>query len=222
MARLNPYILTKKEIEWLGTHKCRHNHTYLEHYQCYIDEHKNKQPKIGFLDIETTGFQADYHHMLTYVIKTGGKDEFCEGVIKKSELENYTFDKRLTQDLVRDLYKYNVIYTYYGTKFDVPFIRSRALYHKLEFPVFGVVQHKDVYYMVKRLLKLHSSRLESATKFLGIPGKDHVEGDIWMRARLGDPKSLEYVLKHNRKDTTTLEKLYKRLKPYDKGIIKKI
>jgi uncharacterized protein YprB with RNaseH-like and TPR domain len=220
--KFNPYLHTKTQIEWLATHKCRHGHTYLEHYQCYIDEYQERQPKIGYLDIETTGFEANYHHILTYVIKTGDKNEFCEGVIKKSDLDDFSFDKRLMEDFIRDLRKYNVIYTYYGTKFDIPFVRSRALYHKLDFPIFGVVQHKDVYYMVKRLLKLHSSRLESATKFLGIPGKDHVEGDIWMRARLGDPKALAYVLRHNRKDTTTLEKLHKRLQPFDKGIIKKI
>lgn len=220
--KFNPFLHTKKQVEWLATHKCRHGHTYLEHYQCYIDEHKDRIPKIGYLDIETTGFEANYHHILTYVIKTGGKDEFCEGTIKKSELEDFTFDKRLMQDFIRDLCKYNIVYTYYGTKFDIPFVRSRALFHKLEFPIFGIVQHKDVYYMVKRLLKLHANRLEHATKFLGIPGKDHVEGDIWMKARLGNPDALAYVLRHNRKDCITLEKLHRRLQPYDKGIVKKI
>lgn len=30
--------LKKEQIVWLQTNRCRHNHTYFEHYICYLEE----------------------------------------------------------------------------------------------------------------------------------------------------------------------------------------
>ena len=216
---VNPFAMKKAELLEFFTGRCRHHHLYCEHPKCWLDE-KQRRPRIGILDIETTGFEADYHHILSYVIKTYGEKEYAMGVITKEEIDSHEFDKRLCKDLIDDLLKYDVILTYNGTTFDIPFIRSRCLKHKLDFPVFGVVKHKDVYYMVRRLLRLHRSSLDAATTFLGIKGKNHVLGDHWMRARVGDRESLEYVLNHNIRDCDILERLYNKLKAYDKGLAK--
>jgi uncharacterized protein YprB with RNaseH-like and TPR domain len=50
--------------------------------------------------------------------------------------------------------------------------------------------------------------------FLGIEGKDHVLGETWGRARVGDPEALEYVVNHNVEDVVILEELYERYRPY--------
>lgn len=213
---INPVNMLKKDLIIFCTHRCKHGVTYFSHPQCFAREY-GRLPKIGYLDIETTGFDANYHHILTYVIKTRSKKEYKTGVITQKELLAFDFDKRLCVDLVRDMMNYDIVVTYFGTKFDIPFIRSRCLYWMLPFPKSGELFHKDAFYMVRRLLKLHSNRLEVATKFLGISGKNHVEGDIWMKARLGDKAALRYVLRHNKLDCSTLEKLHKRLEAYDKG-----
>ena len=57
--------LNKKELVWLGSHICRHGHTYLEHYNCYLQEKPSIEEKVGFLDIETFGLDADFAVMLT-------------------------------------------------------------------------------------------------------------------------------------------------------------
>jgi len=201
--------------------KCKHGHTYLEHPNCYLKE-KLQEKKIGYLDIETGGFKANFDYMLTYCIKTKGKEEYCEGVINREEILNYSFDKKILQKLINDLKKYDVIITYYGTKFDIPFIRTRAMMHKLNFLPFGTIQHKDCYYMVKNKMSLHKNSLDSACAALGIKGKNHIKGNYWMRAVIGDPNALAYVADHNRKDCQILEKLHSRIMEYVKDTTKSI
>lgn len=212
---INPYTLTKAQQRIFFEKRCRHYHTYSEHPACFEKEQLVKKVE-GYLDIETTGFEANYHHMLSWVIKYKGEDRYESACITKKDLDSGEFDKRLSEELIRALSKFDIIYTYYGTGFDVPFMRARALRYKLPFPMFGTLQHKDIYYMVKRLLKLNRKSLAVATAFLGISGKNHVLGDEWMLARLGNEKALAYVLKHNILDCDILEKLHNRLANYAK------
>lgn len=223
--KINPYRLNKKLQKVFFNHRCRHYHLYSEHPNCFIKEilePMRNNLKEGYLDIETTGFEADYHHILTYAIKVRGENKVYTSVISKEDLESGDFDKKIVKQLIEDLKNFSVIYTYYGTMFDLRFARARALYWKLPFPEFGYIKHKDLYYLAKNKLKLHNTSLETVTKFLNIRGKNHVEGEIWIKARIGDKDALKYVLKHNIKDVIILEKLHDRLENYDKGILKSI
>ena len=225
MSGINPNRLSKKLQKIYFNGRCRHYHFYYEHPNCFrkeILEPLRGGLKEGYLDIETTGFEADYHHILSYAIKVRGENKVYTAVVTKEELESGEFDKRVVKQLIEDLRNFAVIYTYYGTMFDWRFARARAVYWRLPFPEFGYIQHKDIYYLVRNKLKLHRNSLEAATRFLSIQGKDHVEGDIWMRARIGDKKALKYVLEHNIKDVDILEKLHDRLENYDKGTTKSI
>jgi uncharacterized protein YprB with RNaseH-like and TPR domain len=179
-------------------------------------------PKIGYFDIEAGGLKANFDYMLTYAIKTRNKEEYHTGIIQKKNIQNYTFDKDLLKQLIKDLYKYDIIMTYYGTRYDIPFIRTRAMSWNLDFPVFGEVKHKDVYYMVRNKMCLHKNSLESACAILNIPGKNHIKGNYWMRAIVGDSKALDYVMSHNLKDVRILEKLHKRLEVFVKPTVKSL
>jgi uncharacterized protein YprB with RNaseH-like and TPR domain len=215
---INPNTLSKEQQDIWHYGICKHSHRYYTHPACFQKDILENDGTLreGFWDIETTGFEANYHHMISWVIKTKGKNEYVKAVITKDDLDSGTFDKRICQELVDALESYDIIYTYYGTGFDVKFARSRCMYWGITFPEFGNLQHKDVYYMVKRLLKLNRSSLEVATRFLGIEGKTHVLGNKWMLARIGNKKGLDYVLKHNILDCEILEKLHNRLINYAK------
>jgi uncharacterized protein YprB with RNaseH-like and TPR domain len=104
----------------------------------------------------------------------------------------------------------------HNTGFDNKFMRSRCMYWGITFPEFGKLRHKDLYYVTRRLLKLHRCSLDAATKFLGIEGKNHVLGKEWMLARVGNKKALEYVMHHNKLDCDILEKLHEKLENYFK------
>lgn len=218
---INPHNMKKSELVEFLTKRCKHGHKYFAHPACWLKE-KNIEKKVGYLDIESGGLNANFDYMLSYVIKTRNKDEYYFDVINRNDIISYNFDKRILKHLIEDLLKYDIIVTYYGTRFDIPFIRSRALCHNLKFPVFGYVQHKDVYYMVRNKLKLHKSSLDSACAFLGIKGKDHIKGNLWMKAKIGNKKALGYVLNHNKKDVEILEKLHKKLEVFARNTTKSI
>ena len=215
---INPNILTKEQQKIFFEERCKHRHLYCEHPACFRHDVLEKGGTLveGYLDIETTGFEANYHHMLTYVIKVRGSKKIYKGQITKEDLDNGIFDKNLCKQLVADLTNFDIIYTYYGTRFDVPFMRSRCMYWNIPFPEFGTLQHKDIYYVTRRLLKLNRTTLDNATRFLGIQGKNHVLGREWMLARVGDKKALKYVMHHNILDCEILEKLHDRLENYCK------
>ena len=219
MVNLSGY--KKDDLIKMANQTCKHGHSYLTHPNCYLLE-KKKEKKIGYLDIESGGLNANFDYMLTWCIKTRDKEEYREGVINQGDILQYKFDKELIKELIEAIKEYDVLITYYGTKFDIPFIRTRAMSHRLKFLSFGSAQHKDVYYMVKCRMRLGRSSLDSACAALGIKGKNHIKGNFWMRAKVGDPQALAYVLDHNKKDCQILEKLHKRIEEYVKDTTKSI
>ncbi len=218
---VNPYKMKRKELLKFFCGRCRHGHKYCEHPNCYITE-TNKPLKVGYFDIEAGGLKANFDYMLTYCIKTRDKEEYKTGVIDVKDIRAFRFDKKLVKQLINDISDYDVIVTYYGTGYDIPFVRTRALFWKHDFPQFGYIQHKDIYYMVKSKLRLHRNSLDAATGFLGIKGKNHIDGVIWGKAKHGHKESLDYVLDHNIRDCVILEKLHKKLEVFARKTTKSI
>lgn len=103
----------------------------------------------------------------------------------------------------------------HNTRFDIPFSRTRALIHGLDFPTYGTLKHKDAYYMVRYKFSLHSNRLENACRTLcGSTNKTSLIPDIWQRAQYGDTKALDYIVDHCREDVKDLKRLYYRVLEY--------
>lgn len=221
----NPHLMLKTELLKYTTGRCKHQHTYAEHPSCWWKEQK-KKPKVGYLDIETSNLDANYGLIITYCILDRDTDEIFEEKIAIQDVRKGIFDKNICKKLIKDLLKFDIIKGYWSTNFDIPFIRSRCLKWRLDFPIYKIIDHKDIYYMVKRLLKLNRNSLQSATKFLNIPGKNHVYGDQWMQALLCDgemqKKAMKYILNHNRKDVIITKKLDLRLEAFDRGMVKSI
>lgn len=202
-------MLSKKKVDYLGTHYCKHGHTYLEHYSCYLNGNHQGE-KVGYFDIECTNLNADYGYMLCYCIKVGGEDTIIRGVIDKKDLEK-NLDRVLVTQCLKDLAKFDRIFTYYGTKFDIPYLKARALIHGIPITSlsFGSRFHKDMYYVAKRNLKISSRRLENVSRLLiGSTRKTHLEPTIWTYASMGDKKSLDYVVNHCDGDVLDLEDVH--------------
>lgn len=213
--------LNKQQIVALYKGKCRHGHRYLEHYGCYQEETGNKL-RVGFLDIETSNLAADFGIVFLYCIKVAGEDKILERVITDKELHG-SLDKGVLEQVIEDMQKFDLLITYYGTKFDIPFLRTRALYHGLHFPEFGAVQHKDAYYIIKSKFRLSRNRMEQAARILlGKTEKTHINSVYWLKALQGDRRSLNYILDHCRKDVLDLERLYDAVRVYVKNTTKSI
>jgi len=212
---------TKSEIIKMNGWKCQHGHTGIEHSQCYLREH-NSDLKRCFFDLESCGLQGNWDFMLTYSIKPEGNDDIICGTITKKEIDDGTFDKRIVKECVDALMKFDRIYTFYGSRFDIPFLRTRALELGIDFPIYGSITHKDIYYIARYKLKLHSNRLAVVCDLLGIKGKTHQNPTTWRLATGGNKKALEEILDHNKWDVIILEQVYNRLKDFVKETEKSI
>lgn len=166
--------------------------------------------RIGFLDIETTNLEANAGSMLSWAIKYR-KGPVVGDVVTRHEQISCEFDARITASLLATLEDLDVVVTYYGTGFDVPFLRTRALALGLTPPGAGDLYHWDVYYLVRHKLKLHRNSLQAACALFGIGGKTHLDMEIWARARVGDPDALAYVYDHNKADVRILARLFDRV-----------
>jgi uncharacterized protein YprB with RNaseH-like and TPR domain len=180
---------------------------------------KEANIRIGYLDIETSHLEADWGVMLTWAIKDRN-GEVVSDFITKEELFNGSNDLRIVKSLLEEMKKYDVFVTYYGTGFDLPYIRSRALFYKLNPPAYGENYHFDLYYTVRSKLRLQSNSLVSVCQFFKIPGKGRVDAALWQKARYGDEKSLQEVLKHNLEDVVALEKVHKIMERFQKWMKK--
>jgi uncharacterized protein YprB with RNaseH-like and TPR domain len=203
--------------------RCIHRHSIKTHPNCFrkglvkrADWYKEKS--IAYFDIEVSDLKANFGHMLTWCLKYKDDPKIRSGVITKEELFNYQFDKRIIQEVIEELKNVDILVTYFGRGFDVPFLRTRALYYDLEFPHYGSLVHWDLYYHVKRHLKVHRKSLDVVTNFFGISGKTHIDWEVWVRAKYGDPKALKEVLYHNEQDVIILEKLHNKLGVFSKWI----
>jgi uncharacterized protein YprB with RNaseH-like and TPR domain len=209
--------LKKDQILSLARWRCEHGHTGLEHYQCYLKQCP-KQEVIGFLDCETNNLDSDFGILLSYAIKEFESDTIYKGVLEKSDTQSSAEeDKRLVGRCVKDLLKFDRVITWYGKKFDLPFIRTRALICGVDFPFYGGIKHNDIYYIAKYRLKLHSNRLENVCRVLfGETQKTHIDARYWRGALRGDKTALAYILDHNIRDVMDLERVYLKLRDYAK------
>lgn len=206
--------LTTKEFRKIGAWRCHHGHTGLEHYACYIKEHPDEE-RVGILDIEAFGFnlEADLGIILSYSIKVLDQNIFYEDAISLEDLKKeLPEDKRVVKHLISDIFKFDRLITYYGCRFDIPYIRTRALICNLDFPEYGSLVHNDIFFVIKNRFKLSSRKLEYVTRqLLGKTRKTHLEPRYWRAALRGDETALGYVKEHNRADVEDLEDLYHRV-----------
>ena len=137
-----------KKIEDLGLHKPKR----------YASGH---DISIGYLDIETTGFSANIDLMLSWCIKGRGVKKVEGAWITKEELMSEKQDARIVELLVEEMNKYDIIFTYYGTRFDILLLEQE---HCITEHTFQCIKqnHKNLYYAVKNKLKLHRSSLMAA------------------------------------------------------------
>lgn len=169
--------------------------------------------KIIAWDLECTGLNADFGFLLCMGYKTVGDKQ--THLLKISDYPGWekdtTDDKALVKACADVLADADAWVTWYGARFDVPFLNSRLLVHGLK-PLPNI-PHIDGWRVAKYKLKLHSNRLASVSAFLGLDDKTPVVGPAWIKAIAGDKTSLNYIYAHCKTDVEVLEQAYQRLKP---------
>ena len=209
--------LKRSDIIYLSQHRCKHRHTYLEHYQCYLEEVKWRERR-GYFDIETftSGFNADRGILLCYCILDADSDEIYGRSITPAEIfdKKGGRDKKLVEECVNHLREFDRIYTWYGSNFDVPWMRARAVKHGLQFIEHGAKYHKDLYYVGKKFKYASKSLENMATQLLGSTRKTRFNYDRWLDAVLGDEVALNEIFEHCKYDVQDLRDIHVVLEPY--------
>ncbi len=87
--------------------------------------------KIGYFDIEADNLKADFGICLSWALKTRGdadEDNILYDEVTQKELFEGKGDRRVIISCLKAIKSYDIICTYYGTGFDFPFIRARAMF----------------------------------------------------------------------------------------------
>lgn len=200
--------------------RCIHRQDEDHHPNCFRKLPWYRGLRLGYLDIEASGLSANKAWMLSWSIKPSDSDIVLFDNVKLEEISprpgkiNQNYDYRIVENLIREMKKYDAIFTYYGTNFDIKFIRTRALKYGLPFPHYGDIGHIDLYYHTRSRMLLDRNSLAQATTHLEIAGKTRLDFSYWGLAAMGDQGSMKELVKHNVADVDILEKLHKKLEPY--------
>ena len=153
----------------------------------------NFESKAVFLDIETTGL-SHYYDEITVVGLYDGKR--VKTLLAGHNLKN----------LSELLNPYDIVVTFNGTMFDIPFLKTK--FPSLRLPPI----HLDLRYLLRRLGL--SGGLKQIERALGIErSKEAKEVDglmatvLWARYLRGDTEALERLVKYNAADITSLQSL---------------
>jgi uncharacterized protein YprB with RNaseH-like and TPR domain len=158
--------------------------------------------KRAYLDIETTGLSRDYCDITVIGI---GLEQFAGVKVVQLIAPDISAFK-----LMRELKGVEEIYTYNGSRFDVPFIRE-----KLGVDLKNEMVHTDLMYAcwkhnLKGGLKAVEQRLGIKRKLTGIDGRMAVKL-WWQYYNENDRQALKTLLKYNEEDVVNLRGLRQKL-----------
>jgi len=156
----------------------------------------------AYLDIETTGLSCQYADITVIgIYLVNGSD---------SRLVQLVGREITVDSVLKAVDGVNTIYTYNGSRFDLPFI-SGSLGIDLE----SIANHRDLMYDCWRCnlfggFKAVEQQLGIARRLKGITGLDAVL--LWQRYQYyNDQKALAALLEYNREDVMNLRVLRERL-----------
>lgn len=167
-------------------------------------------------DIEASSLNADFGIILCVGFKEVGRGK--AEVLNILDYEDVSGDlikaeKKLLKDVTIRLLDSDMWLTHFGTWYDINFVNSRLIYHKLPIipPNFN---HIDTWKIAKNKLKLRNNRLITLSEFLGTEDeKNAIRPEQWIRAIGGHRPSMDYIVEHCRRDVCVLEEVYERIKP---------
>lgn len=159
---------------------------------------------VAFVDIEASNLKADFGTVVVVSIKP-----------YKGEPVTFTArpgrDKGLLKKVVKELEKYQVIVTFYGKLFDVPFLNSRLIRHGL--PPLDKKHHIDMYFVVRWSTALSRRNQAHLLEWLTTPEKKmSVSPNVWAEMSVNPNEKLAVLKERCESDVAGLEALYGRAK----------
>lgn len=184
----------------------------------------DKAFRIGIFDFEMTNLHADFGYALCGVIKNYHSDEVqvlrvdqCQQDTPKCACGLRHWDDLPLAVKLRDtLQEYQIIVSWNGLQFDIPFLNSRLLLggeKGITSAFFGKARHKDLLQIARKSLATHSKRLDSVAKFFEFDNqKTPLEPKLWVAAAGGCSVSLDSIVEHCIADVLVLEEAFEKMK----------
>jgi DNA polymerase elongation subunit (family B) len=125
-------------------------------------------------------------------------------------------DKFLLEQFIEVMNEADILVAHNGDRFDLKWLRTRALFHGLEMlPNYVTV---DTLWLAKKHFYFNSNKLDYVSKFLGFEGKINTDSGLWDKVILdNDIEALNQMVEYCEMDVVQLEKVYNKLKVFDKS-----
>ena len=161
---------------------------------------------VCFLDIETTGFSRKYN--MIYLI---GLVFYNENKNMWESRQLFAHDKGAEKEILLELIEFvkdfDLIITYNGDSFDIPFINSRLKLYNIDFNLFSV-ENFDIYKLIKEnkiYLEFENYKLKTVEQNLNIFRDDIYSGGQCIRfykdyIKTKETHLLDKCLNHNYDD----------------------
>ena len=174
--------------------------------------------KIMVWDIETTGFKADFAHLLAVAAKWIDDDYVYTWRIDDIEgygdtPASYLDDKDIVEEVIEMVNEADMLVHHYGDKFDLPFLNTRALEWGLAPP--GAIRTVDTCKIARSQLAMGSNRLATLAEYLNdeTAQKGGLTKQEWRVAPHGDRKVMTKMLEYCIGDVMATEGIYLKLRP---------
>ena len=167
----------------------------------------------AFFDIECNHLNADWGLLICACIKWSDKKTIETFRITDHKQKSLNDDSGVAC-AIRDS---DIIVTWYGKKFDVPYLQSRLL--KWEKTIMSPnISHLDLWATARYQLRLSSNRLANIERFLGLQAtKTPINQGAWIEALAGSKKHMKIVVDHCKQDVLMLEEAYNKMLPLIKN-----
>ncbi len=171
--------------------------------------------RVVILDLETSSLTADGGIIVgAGLMNEAGQGEYLEA--KRTDQE-----KRVLTGLVKRLGSYDIIVTWSGRGFDIPFLTTRLLKHGLDpRPVLGMM-HLDLNEVVKSRLRLTFTYLDHVCDFFQIKRDKGPMGldvpQLYVRALEGDGEAAKSIRDHCMDDLRATREVFNKLRPLLEG-----
>lgn len=166
--------------------------------------------KIAFLDVESTGLDAESSFIVGYgmMLEDGGWiHRFIRSVREEPSL---------LEAAIKEVSGFDMVVTWNGKGFDFPLLIARALKHRLDPSPVLKMRHVDLYELSRSFLRLSRYGLDDVCRFLGVEKKVLLKGSdmppLYLRAIEGDGEAMKIIEEHCYDDLQALKKVFERMR----------
>lgn len=219
--RLNDYTASKLGLKLNKSRRYR----LKKHQKKMLFDLDQQKIKRLFYDIETSqyevrSFRIGYNLNLNYDNIKNLAKIICiswgwegEDKIHNVRWDNNMCDKEMLTIFIKELNKADEIIAHNGDRFDIKWIRTRALYHGI--PMKNKYRSLDTLKKAKQNFNFPNNKLDTIARFLGVGAKVEHDGmKMWDAVQDGDSFYLDEMVKYCDGDIVVLQDVYFAMQSY--------